>query len=74
VNILLAPASQPNRWVPKVADFGVAELLDGGAGLTRTGQALGSFPYLSPEQTEGNARDVGPAADVWASGSSSTSC
>ena len=62
-NILLAADG-----TPKVADFGLAKLLDGDSGLTRTDAILGSPSYMAPEQAEGRNRDVGPAADVYALG------
>jgi len=67
-NILLAADG-----TPKVADFGLAKLLDeedaSGLGpLTRTGAALGTANYMAPEQAEGDAKAVGPAADVYALG------
>ena len=62
-NILLTP-----EGVPKVADFGLAKLLDVESGLTRTDSVLGSPSYMAPEQAEGKTKDVGPAADVYALG------
>jgi WD40 repeat protein len=62
-NILLAADG-----TPKVTDFGVAKCLDTDGGLTRTDSILGSPSYMAPEQAEGRAREVGPAADVYALG------
>lgn len=51
----------------KVADFGVAKMLDGGATLaTVNGNVLGTPAYMAPEQAEGQA--PGPATDVYAIG------
>jgi WD40 repeat protein len=62
-NILLTP-----EGVPKVADFGLAKLLNVESGLTRTDSILGSPSYMAPEQAEGKTKDVGPAADIYALG------
>jgi WD40 repeat protein/tRNA A-37 threonylcarbamoyl transferase component Bud32 len=62
-NILLTP-----EGVPKVADFGLAKLVDVESGLTRTDSVLGSPSYMAPEQAEGKTKDVGPAADVYSLG------
>jgi WD40 repeat protein len=62
-NVLLAADG-----TPKVTDFGVAKCLDTDGGLTRTDSILGSPSYMAPEQADGRARDVGPAADVYALG------
>jgi tetratricopeptide (TPR) repeat protein len=51
----------------KVADFGLAVLLDTPTGLTRTGELPGTPEYMAPEQLEG-VRRVGPTADVYALG------
>ncbi|HKI37228.1 MAG TPA: serine/threonine-protein kinase, partial [Gemmataceae bacterium] len=53
---------------PKVADFGLARLLD--ADITRTASEviLGTACYMAPEQTGGGSRDAGPAADVYGLG------
>jgi tetratricopeptide (TPR) repeat protein len=54
--------------VPKVADFGLAKLIDSGEAITRTHTVLGSPSYMAPEQAQGNARLVGPTTDVYALG------
>ena len=54
-NLLVSPAGEV-----KVADFGLARLLDSTAGLdlTQHGTALGTPLYMSPEQAEGGAVDT----------------
>ncbi len=54
--------------VPKVSDFGLAKLLDADSARTLSGQVLGSPSYMAPEQAEGHAKQVGPAADIYALG------
>src|SRR5262245_20013092 len=51
---------------PKLTDFGLARRLEGAAGLTRSGDPLGTPSYMAPEQAEGNSGNVGPAADIYA--------
>jgi ABC-type amino acid transport substrate-binding protein/tRNA A-37 threonylcarbamoyl transferase component Bud32 len=52
---------------PKIADFGLAKVSDVGS-LTATGAVMGSPSYMAPEQARGDAKNVGPAADVYALG------
>ncbi len=53
--------------MPKLLDFGVAKLMEGGGLSTRTGSVLGTPTYMAPEQLRG-LKDIGPAADVWSMG------
>jgi eukaryotic-like serine/threonine-protein kinase len=60
-NILVAADGHP-----KVLDFGIARLARDDAGMTATGQLLGTIPYMSPEQMSG--RHVDARSDVYALG------
>jgi WD40 repeat protein len=62
-NVLLAADG-----TPKVADFGLAKLLDEDGRYSCSGAVLGTPNYMAPEQAEGRSRHIGPAADVWALG------
>jgi WD40 repeat protein/predicted Ser/Thr protein kinase len=66
-NILVEEAGQP-----KVLDFGVARATDADlltdAGLTRTGQVLGTPNYMSPEQVAADSAAIDRRADVYALG------
>jgi serine/threonine-protein kinase len=53
---------------PKIADFGLARHLEGGAGLTQSGVLLGTPSYMAPEQALGERAAIGPAVDVYALG------
>ena len=62
-NILL-----DGRGEPLVSDFGLAKWLDANSDLTRTLTTFGTPGYIAPEQAEGAAGDLTPAADVYSLG------
>ena len=65
-NILLAHSALPDRqFHAKLADFGIARLVDG-TKLTSTGTIIGSASYLSPEQARGG--ETTGASDVYSLG------
>jgi eukaryotic-like serine/threonine-protein kinase len=53
-NVIVSPTGQV-----KVADFGIATAISGGAqgGLTQTGAVMGTATYFSPEQAQGKPLD-----------------
>jgi len=58
-NLMLTP-----ERVVKILDFGIAKLQ--GVGLTRTGAAVGTLPYMSPERLRRDAVDG--RTDIWSLG------
>lgn len=46
-----------NNGVLKICDFGIARIANVTDGLTSAGHAIGTFPYMSPEQCEGKKVD-----------------
>ncbi|WP_206619535.1 serine/threonine-protein kinase [Streptomyces hoynatensis] len=52
---------------PRVIDFGIARALESGEGLTRTGAAVGSPGFMSPEQCRGETLTA--ASDIFCLGS-----
>jgi serine/threonine-protein kinase len=68
----LPPARSGRASLPvaKIADFGVAKLLDRGGMPTKPCQWLGTPEYMAPEQASERAesRDIGPRTDVYALG------
>src|SRR5690606_30744327 len=51
---------------PKVADFGLARMVEEADSTLTGGYALGSPAYMSPEQCAG--REAGPSSDVYSLG------
>jgi len=57
-----------DRDEPLVSDFGLAKLLDGNNDLTRSLTTFGTAGFIAPEQADGAAADLTPAADVYSLG------
>ncbi len=66
-SVLSAEYSALETYVPKLTDFGLAKVMDGGIRQTQTGAILGTPAYMSPEQAAGQ-EEFGPACDVYALG------
>ena len=62
-NILLDSLGEP-----LVSDFGLAKWLDASSDLTRTLTIFGTPGYIAPEQAQGRAAHLKPAADVYSLG------
>ena len=65
-NVLLWSSPRPGwEWRAKLADFGIAYLMDS-ARVTTPGVIVGTMAYVAPEQARGVA--PAPAADIYAFG------
>src|SRR5262249_27417470 len=62
-NILL-----DERGEPLVSDFGLAKWLNANTDLTKSLTTFGTAGYIAPEQAQGAAVDLTPAADVYSLG------
>ncbi len=81
-NVLLAADSQQagtasplaiddrplSMLAPKIADFGLAKLMDGDSQWTRTDQVIGTPAYAAPEQLQQTIAPISSATDVYALG------
>ncbi len=65
-----AENDKPQTTVPRafLTDFGLAKSVATGSRLTKTGEALGTPAYMSPEQARGEVSALTPATDVWSLG------
>jgi serine/threonine protein kinase len=61
-NVILSPTGRV-----KLLDFGLASLSDAQS-ITRSGAQIGSLPYMSPEQIDGETRNIAATADVYSLG------
>jgi WD40 repeat protein/tRNA A-37 threonylcarbamoyl transferase component Bud32 len=52
----------------KITDFGLARQLDDDDSQTHSGTIMGTPSYMPPEQAAGKAKELGPAADIYALG------
>jgi len=63
LNVLIDPKGEP-----RLLDFGLSRDLEGPTGLTRSGTALGTPLYMSPEQVSGRTAEITFRTDVYALG------
>jgi WD40 repeat protein/serine/threonine protein kinase len=64
-NVLVGADAEP---MPRVTDFGLAQLAGQSTMLTATGAILGTPMYMAPEQAAGRRLEVSPQTDVYALG------
>lgn len=62
-NIVIGPSGQPH-----ITDFGLAKRVDEEAGLTLTGEALGTPNFMPPEQATGKHGETVVASDIYSLG------
>lgn len=63
-NLMITPSGRA-----MLLDFGLASSTGGAtSGITRTGANLGSLPYMSPEQVQGDFKGLDARADIYALG------
>lgn len=73
-NILLQPRDESasgdelSDFTPRLADFGLAKLLEGGLFDTRSSMLVGTPHYMAPEQLARDSRLVTESADIYAIG------
>jgi hypothetical protein len=62
-NVIVPARVEAGETPAKLTDFGIARLA-GEQALTNTGDIIGTFEYMAPEQAQG--RPAGPPADLYA--------
>ncbi|MGE0708577.1 MAG: protein kinase [Planctomycetota bacterium] len=62
-NVLISSSGEP-----MVTDFGLAKDLEGGHGLTRDGQWVGTPGFMPPEQAKGELKRIDRRSDVYGIG------
>ena len=64
------PSVQIRRVAPRVflTDFGLAKDVATASRYTRSGESLGTPPYMSPEQARGELATLDATCDTWALG------
>lgn len=62
-NVLVDPSGKGY-----VTDFGLAKEIGSRSGLTKTGMAIGTAVYMSPEAAAGETKNFGPWTDVYGLG------
>jgi hypothetical protein len=67
-NILLEHDDGNALGRPMISDFGLAKSLSDVSDLTRSGEPLGTYGYMPPEQALGRQDQVGPCSDIYSLG------
>lgn len=57
-----------SKGEPKIADFGLAKVINVDHSSTRTGEILGTPGYMAPEQAGGVVKNIGRACDIYGLG------
>ena len=65
---IIEPALDTPIGFIKVADFGIARIIESFESLTLTGMQPGSAYFMAPEQVEARSRDICAATDVFSLG------